>query len=805
MFPNCSGFLSMLISNKTPAATQAKYLCVNSMLFLIALIMMPTPGAAAALGQEGFFPVFNNTKGSSANNNGEWRALDERLSAIEKQIADKVQDEKQLRLWLKEVNELNSSVAAYIETLVQQQEQLDSELDTLGEAVADEPKVIADQRKQIQKRKSDLVGQLSGYKLLSLHAEELAKKLTVERQRVLTEKFLSRTPGSVEILKENPAMLWRWPDAAWHFAGSQSGMETVTKLSLTLLAVVLMVALVVGSVLRKKISKWSQQTSSGHYRHASMIIAALGYYAPHLLLASVLAIFVVLTFPAEPRPFLAHFGLTLPLFFASWAVLHFLFVGRGDIALFELPERVARGLARSLKTLAFLIYSGYLIFTTDIAQQMSEAENFIVRDFYVIAVTLVLIWSMRCFRPILHEKGIRGLHGLLFLIFLGTLIAELLGYRNLSYWVLRALFGSAAMFGLFWLLARLLKEFFDGVKGGQIWWQKGIREFFGYSTGERIPWLAWMRAISNLALWLGFAHVLLRVWGASAEALEVLYGYFFNGFLIGSLNVIPARIVVAILVFAALLAFSGWVGKRLEERWLAGSRMERGSREALVTISGYVGVAVAIIVALSVAGVQFTNLAIIAGALSVGIGFGLQNIVNNFVSGLILLFERPVKTGDWIMVGATEGYVKRISIRSTLIQTFDRADVIVPNSELISGQVTNWMLYDPRGRVRVPIGVAYGSDTTLVKDILLKIAAEHPKVIKDGSMTEPKVLFISFGDSSLNFELRAFIYNIDERVQVISDINFAIDAAFRENRIEIPFPQRDLHVRSWEQPPESRE
>jgi small-conductance mechanosensitive channel len=225
--------------------------------------------------------------------------------------------------------------------------------------------------------------------------------------------------------------------------------------------------------------------------------------------------------------------------------------------------------------------------------------------------------------------------------------------------------------------------------------------------------------------------------------------------------------------------------------------MDRGARETLVTMSGYVVVAIAILVALGVAGLEFSNLAIIAGALSVGIGFGLQNIVNNFVSGLILLFERPVKTGDWIVVGSTEGYVKRISIRSTQIETFDRADVIVPNSELISGQVTNWMLRDVHGRARVPIGVAYGSDTEKVKNLLLEVARAHPDVITDGTYPEPRVLFLNFGDSSLNFELRCHVQNVDRRLSVISELNFAIDAAFRANGIEIPFPQRDLHVRDW--------
>ena len=136
---------------------------------------------------------------------------------------------------------------------------------------------------------------------------------------------------------------------------------------------------------------------------------------------------------------------------------------------------------------------------------------------------------------------------------------------------------------------------------------------------------------------------------------------------------------------------------------------------------------------------------------------------------------------------------KKIRIRSTQIQTFDRADVIVPNSELISGQVTNWMLQDTKGRAKVPVGVAYGTDTQKVKEILLDIVSKHPGVIKKDSTREPQVYFIAFGESSLDFELRCHILNIDKRISVISDLNFAIEKAFRENNIEIPFPQRDLH------------
>lgn len=771
------------------------------MLLLLSLLLLPFAAYPADLSVDSFFP-FARPADAASDRKGEWHTLDEHLARIETEVDNNASDERQLTLRLREITELNSAVAAYIEILMKRQEQIDSELTTLGEPVENEAAVITEQRKQFQKRKNELMGQLSGYKLLALHGEELAGKLTEVRQRVLTEEFLSRGPGTFELLKSDAAMIWRWPGASWAFVSGQSGVQTLSGLALLGLGAVLTAALLFGAVLRKKIRVWSDRISKAEYRFASVLLAGVANYAPHLLFASVLAVFVALTFPAEPRPFLYRLGLTLPLFFISWAVLHFMFIGRAGSALFQLPRRVARGFSRSFKALVLLLYSGNLIFASEIAQQMSDAERFVVRDLYVGGVVLVLLWALYYFRLLLQEKEVRGVYGLLFLVLLTTLVGEFLGYRNLSYWVLRALFGTVFFFGLFWLFARLLNEFFVGLQDGQSWWQRSLRQLFGYGINEKMSWLIWIHGIGSVALWLAFAYVGLRVWGVSAEALDVLYDYFINGFPIGSLTVIPARIVVAVLMLALLLAISGWVRKSLESRWLVHSRMERGTREALVTMSGYVGAAIAILVALSVAGVQFTNLAIIAGALSVGIGFGLQNIVNNFVSGLILLFERPVKTGDWIMVGSTEGYVKRISIRSTLIQTFDRADVIVPNSELISGQVTNWMLFDPRGRVKVPIGVAYGSDTLQVKELLLKIAAEHPKVITDGSTSEPKVLFMNFGDSSLNFELRAFIQNIDERLQVVSDINFAIDAAFREHGVEIPFPQRDVHVRSWQKPPE---
>jgi small-conductance mechanosensitive channel len=192
-------------------------------------------------------------------------------------------------------------------------------------------------------------------------------------------------------------------------------------------------------------------------------------------------------------------------------------------------------------------------------------------------------------------------------------------------------------------------------------------------------------------------------------------------------------------------------------------------------------------------GLNLTSLAVVFGLLSVGIGFGLQNVAANFVSGLIILFERPIKIGDRITIGDVWGDVVNISLRATLIRTVDNIAIIVPNSEFISSQVINWSHGDPKVRVHIPVGVAYGSDVPLVTKSLLEVAKNHPEVMDD---PPPRVWFTEFGNSSLNFELLAWTLDPKRRPDVLSDLNRGIDEIFRKNKVEIPFPQRDLHVRS---------
>lgn len=253
-----------------------------------------------------------------------------------------------------------------------------------------------------------------------------------------------------------------------------------------------------------------------------------------------------------------------------------------------------------------------------------------------------------------------------------------------------------------------------------------------------------------------------------------------------------------ILYVAILLVVLTVVSRKLtdwmERGLLRRGQMDTGSRDAIRKTTRYLILVIGTMVILESAGVDLGSLTVIFGALGIGIGFGLQNIINNFVSGLIILFERPIKVGDRVQVGEVFGNVENIAIRATTVITNDNISIIVPNSEFISKQVINWSHNDPNVRISVPVGVAYGTDPDLVRDALLEVAESHDGVLEHPA---PDVLFEEFGDSSLNFTLRVWSNRYTTRPGVFkSELNFLIARKLAEAGIQVPFPQRDLHIRS---------
>ncbi|PHS28622.1 MAG: hypothetical protein COA84_00045 [Robiginitomaculum sp.] len=372
------------------------------------------------------------------------------------------------------------------------------------------------------------------------------------------------------------------------------------------------------------------------------------------------------------------------------------------------------------------------------------------------------------------------------------MVASLVGYMALTHFIITRLLFVAAIAAFAWLTRALLMQ---GLSWGRAYFApKEIQEHNAEKEETKHPQALLFFFLSVLVDFLIVSVALVLVllsfgteWGVIDNAVYEA----FVGVKVGSFTFSFSKVLNALIVFFAVLGLTRLLQYLLEKQLFPHTRLEPGDQVSLNALLGYFGVFIALLSAIASTGTDMTKLAVIVGAISVGIGFGLQSIANNFFSGMILLFERPIKVGDWVVVNSGEGIVKRISVRSTEIQTFDHASIIVPNSELVSSTVTNWTHKDRSGRVIVPISVAYGEDPERVREILIKCANDMPKVHK---YPEPYVYFKGFGDSSVDFELRVYIGNIMNALMTRNDLRFNIFKVFREEDIEIPFPQRDVHL-----------
>ena len=376
-----------------------------------------------------------------------------------------------------------------------------------------------------------------------------------------------------------------------------------------------------------------------------------------------------------------------------------------------------------------------------------------------------------------HRFVVRLGQGLAIIAAISIALA-VIGYSDLAVALLRASLLSTGFLGILFVT-------FDAVRNTSAM----------LSTDRSAGHDSLAAVVVNAGLMVVSLPIFALIVGVRKSKLTELWSSFKSGVTFGEVQLSPGVVLQLIVVFFIGMLMTRLIQRTLKNRVLTKTKIDAGGQNAILSGIGYFGIFLAAVVAITSAGLDLSSLAIVAGALSVGIGFGLQNIVSNFVSGIILLIERPISVGDWIEVGGNMGIVKKISVRSTSIQTFDRTDVIVPNADLVSGTVTNYTHGSSVGRIIVPVGVAYGNDTREIEQLLLPLAQKHPLVLKDPA---PSVVFQGFGADSLNFEIRALLGDINFGLTVRSELNHQIYEVLTAHGIEIPFGQRDIWIRNPE-------
>lgn len=731
--------------------------------------------------------------------------LTTKTDGLEKKLSDPDQDDAGLvdiRLQLEDISRaaLNSALA-----FRQRLNDINNRIQVLGAPPAEgqppEPEVVSNERSALATEKAEINAVVASAQNLSIRVNGLVDKIAVMRSE-LFRSVITKHYDLTEALSPQA-----FSDAHDQFSGLYKAVSSWLSfavrfkfqaiLAATLMALALAAVLLIGG-----------RRLFGRIFEADPTVEDPSYLSR-----------LSVAFWSTLLPTLA-----LGVFFAS-AVFFFNYynVLRGDIGTFlnalltvigmvfcvnrltnaalepRLPNwrliPVATGPARWLVglTTAMALVLGFNYFLSVVNEKMGSPLSLTIgRGFVATIIVGVILILMGLLRPFRADDGSwrpwpAWLRFLAIALGLFTIAAALLGYIGLALFVsFQVVVTGTVLVTAYigFLSARAIGEeggFADTSVG------RWLSENSSYED-TALDQLGLVVSIAiNLMIVVVFLPLILLMWGFQPGDIEAWAYKLATGVTIGSVTISFLGILSGIVVFVIGYFLTRWFQGWLDGSVMARGKVDPGVRNSIRLGVGYAGVAVAALVGISAAGIDLSNLALVAGALSLGIGFGLQNVVSNFVSGLILLAERPFKVGDWIVAGDISGTVRKISVRATEIETFQRQAVILPNSNLINNAVGNWTHRNKLGRIDIKVGVAYGSDVKRVHALLTDIARAHPMVLKN---PEPFVLFANFGAAALEFEIRVFVADIMNGSVVQNDIRFAIFDIFEEEHIEIPSTPR---------------
>ena len=682
---------------------------------------------------------------------------------------------------------------------------LNSQIEKLGAApdksATPEAPSIASERARLNGEASELSGAIKTLEVTWWRARQAIDKITDLRLQLFVRSLTERMSSPLfpalwsDLARDTPAVTWRLNYNFTDLAGSADKQKS--GLALLFSAAILLYLIAKGIALR--ITRYRPAPGAADLTYFERAASA-SWVAPVKAMPAILAILLVyagldylglLYYPTAAPAGAALLRASL-IFVAVATLLSVVFSPREPRRrLMPLSDRAARRICRLLKILA-AIYAADLFFSA-LGQilyfplSMSVVQSLIA----TIAFAGVLIGLLLTpfepsgeghVRPYPRDRP-TWLKLPLWIAAAAIMLACLLGYVALGRFGAQQLVmtGVAALVAtlLFLAIRAFTRESGQGRRAvGLV-----LEEKFGLDAPRRQQ-LAWLtEAALSLTLFIVALPLLLLQWGFSSADIRDWVKSALFGFEIGQFKISLVRILVGILLFTAILFATRLIQRRLRETVLLPPRLDAGIANSIDMAVGYAGTALGVIMAVSYAGFDITNLAIVAGALSVGIGFGLQSIVNNFVSGLILLIERPIKVGDWVVVGNEQGNVRRISVRSTEIETFDRASLIVPNSELITGRVLNWTHRNALGRVVLKFNAGPNADPNKVLAILRAIAHRHPTVLRD---PEPLAVFEGYTSTATDYSLRVLLADINQGLKVQSDLRIAAFEALKAADVDLP-------------------
>ena len=686
---------------------------------------------------------------------------------------------------------------------------VDARLKQLGAAPDDgEPKEdpkLAEERSRLEERRAALDGALKQARLLMTRADNISVRITERRRSLFTQKLLGRASSVLDpafwtqAIKAAPdawfgvqLLAQGWMD---HFRAVATS-STLGAAGLALFAFFVAAAVFLRWFIRRDFRPKELGTRFAKSFFALLSLLRVTMTAPAIVVGALLILnaFDLLT------ERVGSIGLTLAIAVAVAAfgrgVAVGLFApGDPDRRLLSVQEETARLVASKLTWMARIL--GTIILLNGILQlivapvALTVAANAIFAA--IVAALLCRFLFLMGNREALEGDvaGAGWLRSAGWLLAIGIVAALVTGYIGLGAFLAGRFLSALGLIGALYILLTFIDSLFTEVLTAATPRGRAVAHFFGMKPRSIELAGTLLSAVIRLLLVLVVLMPLLGPWGIfAADFVGVLKDATF-GFRIGEISISLTTILIALAILVIGILATRAVQAWLRTRFLPRTTLDPSLQNSVTTILGYLGVIAATALALAQLGVDFQKITLVAGALSIGIGFGLQSVVSNFVSGLILLAERPIRVGDIIAVKGEEGLVRRIHVRATEIETGDRASVIIPNSELITQVVKNRTHTDTFARGSVAVGVSYDSDVVKVRDTLLDIAKTHPHVMQSPG---PTVFLTGFGESAINFELGWVVRNLGDGAGIKSEICFSILERFRAEGIVMPYPHRHIHI-----------